>query len=93
MAIADGTLSVEPLRVLLADDHTASRRGVRALIDSTSAMEVAGEAATGTEAVEQAISLQPDVVLMDIHMPGLNGILATRKIAHAARTLASSSSP
>jgi DNA-binding NarL/FixJ family response regulator len=80
MAIAGGTLSVEPLRVLLGDDHTAFRRGVRALIDSTSGMEVASEAGSGTEAVEQAISLQPDVVLMDIHMPGLNGILATRKI-------------
>ena len=71
---------MEPLRVLLADDHTAFRRGVRALIDSTSGMEVASEAATGTAAVEQAMSLQPDVILMDIHMPGLNGILATRKI-------------
>jgi DNA-binding NarL/FixJ family response regulator len=71
---------VEPLRVLLADDHAAFRGGVRALIDSTSELEVAGEAATGTEAVEQAMSLQPDVILMDIHMPGLNGILATRKI-------------
>jgi DNA-binding NarL/FixJ family response regulator len=80
MAIAGGCLSVEPLRVLLADDHAAFRGGVRALIDSTSGLEVAGEAATGKEAVEQAMSLQPDVIVMDIRMPGLNGILATRKI-------------
>jgi DNA-binding NarL/FixJ family response regulator len=71
---------VDPLRVLLADDHLAFRGRVRALIDSTSGLQVAGEAATGMEAVEQAMSLQPDVILMDVHMPGLNGLLATREI-------------
>jgi DNA-binding NarL/FixJ family response regulator len=80
MAVADASLNVEPLRVLLADDHPAFRGSVRALVDATAGLEVAGEAATGLEAVEQAISLHPDVILMDIHMPGLNGVLATHKI-------------
>jgi DNA-binding NarL/FixJ family response regulator len=68
------------LRVLLADDHHAFRGRVRALIDSTPGVQVAGEAATGMEAVDQAISLQPDVILMDVNMPGLNGPMATREI-------------
>jgi DNA-binding NarL/FixJ family response regulator len=68
------------LRVLLADDHHAFRGRVRALIDSTPGLQVVGEAATGTEAVEQAMSLRPDVIVMDVHMPGLNGFLATREI-------------
>ncbi len=71
---------MESIRVLIADDHTIFRRGLRAMIDSTPEFEVVGEATTGEEAVAQAAELRPDVVLMDIQMPGLNGIEATRRV-------------
>jgi DNA-binding NarL/FixJ family response regulator len=71
---------VEPIRVYIADDHTLFRDGLRALFDSIPGVEVVGEAATGDVAVEQAAALQPDVVLMDIQMPEVNGIEATRRI-------------
>src|SRR6266566_332203 len=65
---------MEPIRVLIADDHLFFRGGVRMLLDSVAETEVVGEASTGEEAVAQATMLQPDVILMDLHMPGLNGI-------------------
>ena len=68
------------IRILLADDHALFRGGLRALFHSVPDTEVAGEAATGEEAVERAADLQPDVILMDIQMPGMNGIEATRTI-------------
>jgi DNA-binding NarL/FixJ family response regulator len=68
------------LRVLIADDHLLFRDGLRALIASAEDMELAGEATTGDEAIELAASLQPDVILMDIQMPGVNGVDATRRI-------------
>lgn len=68
------------IRVLLADDHTILRKGVRMLIDSQSDMEVVGEARTGLEAVAEVRKLKPDVVVMDVSMPDLNGIEATRQI-------------
>jgi len=71
---------VEPLRVLLADDHPVFLGGLRALLDSTPGLEVVGEAATGDEAVSAATAHQPDVVVMDLQMPGRNGIDATREI-------------
>src|SRR4029450_7057478 len=71
---------MEPIRVLLADDHPVFLGGMRALLDSTPGFEVVGEAATGVEAVAAAPDRQPDVVVMDIQMPGLNGIDATRQI-------------
>ena len=71
---------MEPTRVLIADDHPVFLAGLRALIDSTPGVEVIGEAATGDEAVTAATERQPDVVVMDIQMPGLNGIDATRQI-------------
>ncbi len=69
-----------PIRILIADDHPLFRAGLRALLDSVADTEVVGEAETGEEAVEVALSLVPDVVVMDINMPGLNGIDATRRI-------------
>lgn len=68
------------IRVLLADDHRILRQGVRMLIDSQKDMEVVGEAKTGREAVEEARRLKPDVVVMDVSMPEMNGIEGTRQI-------------
>jgi DNA-binding NarL/FixJ family response regulator len=69
------------IRVLLADDQALVRGGFRALLDARSDIEVVGEAADGSAAVALARSLRPDVVLMDIRMPGLDGLEATRQIA------------
>ena len=71
---------VDPIRVLIADDHPLFRDGLRALLKSVPEAELVGEAATGDEAVASARGAQPDVVLMDIQMPGVNGIEATRQI-------------
>jgi DNA-binding NarL/FixJ family response regulator len=68
------------VRVLLADDQTVVRAGFRALLDGTDDLEVVGEAADGREAVAMARSVQPDVVLMDIRMPVLDGLEATRLV-------------
>jgi DNA-binding NarL/FixJ family response regulator len=69
------------IRVMLADDQALVRAGFAALLDAEDGIEVAGEAADGQEAVRLARTCRPDVVLMDIRMPGLDGIEATRKIA------------
>jgi DNA-binding NarL/FixJ family response regulator len=68
------------IRILLADDHGVVREGLRAVLSPEPDMEVVGEAATGKEVVERAAELRPDVLLMDIQMPELNGIQATRLI-------------
>jgi DNA-binding NarL/FixJ family response regulator len=73
-------MSPEPLRVLIADDHPLFRQGLRTAIDGEEGFEVVAEAETGTDAVEQALDLQPDVVIMDLQMPEQNGIEATREI-------------
>lgn len=75
----------EPLRVLIADDHPLFRNGMRALLGADLATEVVGEATTGEEAVTLADSLQPDVILMDIQMPGISGIEATRQILRVSQ--------
>jgi DNA-binding NarL/FixJ family response regulator len=69
-----------PIRILIADDHPMFRFGLRALLSAESDMEVVGEATTGQEAVTLATSLKPDLILMDINLPQLNGIEATRQI-------------
>jgi DNA-binding NarL/FixJ family response regulator len=74
----------EPLRVLIADDHPLFRNGMRALLAADPDTEVAGEATTGDEVVALAATLQPDVILMDIQMPGVSGIEATRQILHTS---------
>jgi DNA-binding NarL/FixJ family response regulator len=71
------------LRILVADDHEVARRGVRALLESHPGWEVCGEAADGREAVNLAARLKPDMVLLDIGMPSLNGLDATRQILAA----------
>ncbi len=75
-----GAGRVRPIRVLIADDHPLFRDGMHGLLDSVGETEVVGEAGTGEEAVTQALLLRPEVVLMDINMPGVNGIAATREI-------------
>ena len=69
------------IRILLADDHAMFRAGIKALLESEPRLEVVGEAATGDEAVEAVRSLRPEVVVMDLSMPGSNGLEATRRIA------------
>ncbi len=71
---------MDALRVLIADDHPLFRKGMRALLTATPETEVVGEATTGQEAIELAATLQPEVILMDLQMPGVNGIEATRHI-------------
>lgn len=71
---------MSPLRILLVDDHVLVREGMRILIQRESDMEVVGEAADGMEALRQAIELKPDVVVMDISMPGMDGAKATARI-------------
>jgi DNA-binding NarL/FixJ family response regulator len=75
-------------RVLVVDDNAQFRSGLRALLSSVPELELAGEAASGQEAVVLAERLQPDVVLMDISMPGLNGLEATRQILDASPHIA-----
>ena len=71
---------MDRIRILIADDHPVFRYGLRALLQAELAAEVVGEAMTGEEAIALAISLQLDVILMDLNMPGINGIEATRRI-------------
>jgi two-component system response regulator NreC len=75
------------LRILLADDHTIVRRGIRALLETQPEIQVVGEAATGAEAITQARALVPDVVLMDIGMPDGDGLSATEQIRHELPTV------
>src|SRR5437588_7862821 len=69
-----------PMRVLIADDHLSYREGLRVMLGAVPEIQLVGEAATGDEAIERAFALEPDVVLMDLKMPGASGIEATRRI-------------
>lgn len=70
----------DEIRLLLADDHAVVRSGLRMLLQAQPDMKIIGEAETGQEAIRRVAELKPDVVLMDIEMPGMNGIEATRRI-------------
>lgn len=76
-------MSAPTVRVLLVDDHPVYRLGLRALLDSVAGVEVVGEAANGLDAVIAAAEMKPDVVVMDLRMPGLDGIEATDRITNA----------
>jgi DNA-binding NarL/FixJ family response regulator len=75
---------MEKIRVLIADDHLLFRDGLRALLASAEDTELVGEATSGDEAIALAAALQPDLILMDIRMPGVNGIDATRQIVRTS---------
>src|SRR5215470_2446048 len=71
---------MNPIRLLLADDHTLFRKGLASLLEKEPRFEIIGEAEDGADAISKAQASVPDVVLMDIHMPGINGLEATREI-------------
>lgn len=74
----------QAIRILVADDHPLFRDGLRALLASVEDVEVVGEAADGVDAVDRTLELQPDVVVMDLRLPELNGIEATRRVVEAS---------
>ena len=75
---------MDKLRILIAEDSAPFREGLRNLLQSVDSLEVVGEATSGQEAIQLARQLQPDIVLMDLQMPGLNGIEATRQIVYTS---------
>ena len=76
-----------PIKVLIADDHAFYREGVRAFLNNTADIEVVGEAGNGDETIAKAKEVTPDVILMDLKMPGMNGIEATRRIHETDSTI------
>ncbi len=78
------TKAIEPLTILIADDHPVFRKGLRALLASMQEVELAGEVTSGEEAIRLAEQLQPDVILMDLQMPGGGGLVAIRQIVQTS---------
>jgi len=74
----------EQIRVLLVDDHEPFLEGLRAMLRPIADLEIVGEATDGVQAVAHALTLQPDIILMDIQMPGMNGVDATRRIVYSS---------
>jgi DNA-binding NarL/FixJ family response regulator len=72
-----------PIRILLVEDQTLMRQGLKTILDLEPGLTVVGEAATGEEGVRQALALRPDVILMDVQMPGISGVAATAEICRA----------
>jgi DNA-binding NarL/FixJ family response regulator len=81
-------MTSDALRILIADDHPLFRDGIRTLLLASSDIELVGEAETGDEVIQMAVQLQPDVVLMDIQMEGINGIEAARRIVDTSPHIA-----
>src|SRR5512141_2232263 len=77
-------MSDKPIKVLLADDHAVMRSGLRLLIDNQADMHVVGEAGDGLQAIDQAAALQPDVVLLDLTMPKIDGLTSLKQIRERA---------
>jgi DNA-binding NarL/FixJ family response regulator len=78
---------MDAVRILVADDHAITRSGLQTLLAGVEDVEIVGEARNGEEAIELAASLQPDVILMDLRMPGVNGVEATRRIHRASPSI------
>lgn len=81
-------MTAEPIRLLIADDHPGFRSGLRSLLATVTDVEVIGEAEGGDEVIRLAADLQPDVVLMDLSMPGLDGVAATRQVVSTSPHIA-----
>jgi DNA-binding NarL/FixJ family response regulator len=87
------TSPLKPIRVILADDHTLVRAGIRALLERLPGVEVLAEASNGRELLDLLHTHRPEVVMMDISMPGLNGLEATVRLVKAFPVCRSSFSP
>ena len=81
-------MSLELIHILIADDHPLFRDGMRIFLQTVDGIAVVGEATTGEQAIDLAETLQPDVILMDIQMPGIGGIEATRRISYTSPNIA-----
>lgn len=76
-------MTAEPIRILLADDHRMFRQGLRELLERNAAFHVVGEAATGRDVLAQVVALKPDIVLLDIQMPEMDGVAVARQLAQS----------